>query len=290
MKPTLRQNTLSPDLSFLVRKDKGSALMNNWHYHPEIELIFMKKCAGTLLVGDHIDYFQSGDILLLGSALPHCFKHEASYTNKEDSENTGESICVKFLPGAFGATFFDIPENRKVNQLFDTCGRGLRLIGETKRKTGRLIEKIYSSKGTKRLIFLLYALDIIAQSKELEVLSANRLDGNATTVNTEKIKTIFEYTLQHYNAEISISEVAALVCMTPESFCRYFKNKTQKTYVHFLTEVRIGNACRLLVEEDLTASEISYLCGYNNISHFNHQFKSLKKMSPLAFRRSALNG
>ncbi|MES1223584.1 MAG: AraC family transcriptional regulator, partial [Bacteroidota bacterium] len=104
----------------------------------------------------------------------------------------------------------------------------------------------------------------------------------------ERIKTVFEYTFNHYNEKITIDDLAALLNMTRESFCRYFKSKTKKTYVQFLMEVRIGYACRLLVEDEKNVAEISYDCGYNNISHFNHQFKFITGKKPVEYKRDYL--
>ena len=131
MKAVLRQITSTPECSFLVRKDVGEQMMNDWHYHPEFELLFMKKSAGTWLVGDHIGHFQSGDIVLLGAGLPHCFRHESSYT-ETTNKHAGEAICVKFLPKFFGEQFLRMPEVNAITELMSKSNCGLRLTGETK--------------------------------------------------------------------------------------------------------------------------------------------------------------
>ncbi|MEO6549075.1 MAG: AraC family transcriptional regulator [Ferruginibacter sp.] len=287
MKPELRQITSSPQSSFLVRKDTGDQLLNNWHYHPEIELLFIKRSTGTWIIGDHIGPFNNGDMVLIGPNLPHCFRHEYNHTIHEKNI-PGESICIKFEAGIFGDGFFNMPETLHIKELLSTCNHGLKLIGKTKKTLSATIDKMVASSPGKRLVYLLSILEEIAESKEYITLSSKgfmQLSGGA---NRDKIKLVFEYTFMHYTEKISLDEVASLLNMTRQSFCRYFKTKTRKTYVQFLMEVRIGHACRLLIEDEKNVAEVSFETGYNNISHFNHQFKQITKCTPLKYKKDYL--
>lgn len=262
-------------------------MLNNWHYHPEIELIYIKRSAGTWLVGDHIGPFQSGDMLLIGANLPHCFRHEYDHIIKRD-EAAGEAICVKFEPGIFGNQFFNMPEAKEIKELLLKCNYGLKLIGKTKNSLSGTLNKMLVATPGKKLVYLLSMLEQIAESKEYIPLSSKGFMQSNPNTDKDRIKLVFEYTFNHYNEKISIDRVAALLNMTRQSFCRYFKNKTKKTYIQFLMEVRIGYACRLLIEDEKNVSEISYEAGYNNISHFNHQFKLITKKKPLEYKRDYL--
>jgi AraC-like DNA-binding protein len=283
MKPTLRQITTTPQSSFLIRKDVGDGMLNNWHYHPEIELLFIKKSSGTWLIGDHIGHFKNGDLVLLGANLPHCFRHEYDHLTIKGT-TAGEAICIKFIPEIFGSQFFNIPETKKIKELISRSNYGLKLTGKTKNTLPETIEKMLVASPGKKLICLLSILEEIAESKEYIPLSSTGFIQSAATMDKDRIKLVFDYTFNHYNEQITLSQVASLLNMTIQSFCRYFKNKTKKTYIQFLMEVRIGYACRLLVEEEKNVSEICYECGYNNISHFNHQFKAITKKSPLKYK------
>jgi AraC-like DNA-binding protein len=287
MKPVLRQITSTPEHSFLVRRDVGENMLNSWHYHPEIELLFMKRSSGTWLIGDHIGHFQSGDIVLLGANLPHCFRHEYDYIIERD-DAAGETICVKFLAGMFGNDFFNLPETIEIKKLLSKCNNGLRLLGKTKMHVSGLIQKMLVAPPGKKIIYLLSALEEIAQSREYTALSSKGYTQSPGDTDKDRVKLIFEYTLNHYSEKITIDKVASLLNMTRQSFCRYFKSKTKKTYIQFLMEVRIGYACRLLVEDEKNVAEISYDCGYNNISHFNHQFKVITKKKPLKYKQDYL--
>ena len=262
-------------------------MLNNWHYHPEIELLFIKKSSGTWLIGDHIGHFQDGDVVFIGPELPHCFRHEDVYTTKNEKA-AGETICVKFLPGIFGSHFFELPEMKNINDLIARSNCGLKITGKTKNYISKAIDKMIEVSPGKKLVYLLSILEEIAGNKEYTELSSKGFMQSPGHNDKQRIKKVFDYTFNHYNEKIAIDELAALLNMTRESFCRYFKSKTQKTYVQFLMEVRIGYACRMLVEDEKNVAEISYECGYNNISHFNHQFKFITGKKPLEYKRDYL--
>jgi AraC-like DNA-binding protein len=283
MRPELRQVTPTQEYSFIVRKDIDENMITNWHYHPEIELLFFSKCAGTWMVGDHIGHFQSGDVILIGAHLPHCFRFERKYI--KGKETAREAICVKFLREILPGSLLNLPETRSINDLLPKARHGLQLMGETKKKAGQLITLMQNASPGKRLIYLLSILDQIEESKEYAALSSSGFIELADYADHKRLKNIFEYTFRHYNEAITIGKIASLLNMTRQSFCRYFKKKTGKTFIRFLMEVRIGHACKLLVERDLNVSEICYSSGYNNISHFNHQFKMITKKTPLGYKR-----
>ncbi len=288
MKPVLRQITATPDYSFLIRKDIGEHMVNNWHYHPEIELLYIKKSSGTWLIGDHIGHFQSGDVVMIGANLPHCFRHEQNYISR-NKKKAGESICIKFLPEIFGNPFLNLPETKEIKELLIKCNCGIKLTGKTKEHIAVMIEKMLLYLPGKKMICLLSILEEIAQHKKHFLLSSKGFMQFPADADRERIKIVFDYTFSHYAEKITIEKAASLLNMTRQSFCRYFKSKTKKTYIQFLMEARIGSACRLLVEDEKNVTEISYECGYNNISHFNHQFKFITGKRPLEYKRDYLN-
>lgn len=287
MKAVLRQSISTPEHSFLIRRDIGENMVNNWHYHPEIEILFIKKSSGTWLIGDHIGHFQSGDVVFIGPGLPHCFRHEKEYTSNR-ARAAGATICIKFLPDIFGNAFFNLPEAEGIKDLLSKSNCGLQLSGKTKIFISTMIDKITEASPGRKLVHLLSMLQEIAENKEYTTLSSKGFMQTPGVMDKERIKTVFEYTFIHYNEKIAIDDLASLLNMTRESFCRYFKNKTKKTYVQFLMEVRIGSACRLLVEDEKNVASISYECGYNNISHFNHQFKFITGKKPLEYKKDYL--
>lgn len=287
MKPILRRSLPQAEYSFVIRKDIGTGMRNNWHYHPEYELLFIKRSIGTWLVGDYIGQFKSGDIILLGPNIPHSFRHEYEYI-VEKSKKQGEAIVIFFQKEFLGNSFMDLPEMFDVKNILQLSRNGLKITGETKDKLIRLMENIYDESPGMRLVNLMSMLQLIAERDEYQILATKGFTYHIDQIDNTKMNAIFEYTFKEYQNPISIEKVASLVNMSKQAFCRYFKEKTKKTFVQFLMEIRIGKACRLLIENDMNASEICYLCGYNSVSHFNHQFKSIKNKSPLEFKQDHL--
>jgi AraC-like DNA-binding protein len=212
---------------------------------------------------------------------------EQIYLTANDADS-GETICIKFVPEIFGSHFLNMPETKAIQQLFSNCNCGLKLNGKTKNELPSIIEKMMTSSPGKKLVYLLYILEEIAEKKEYIQLSSPGFIQSPGNLDNERIKIIFEYSFNHYNEQITLKKVASLLNMTTQSFCRYFKNKTKKTYIRFLMEVRIGYACRLLLEDEKNVTEICYESGYNNISHFNHHFKAITQKSPLKYKMDYL--
>src|SRR5690242_807725 len=283
MKPKLRKAPLNPEYSFIVRKDAGKEMKNYWQYHPEYEIIYIKKSTGSWIIGDSIGNFENGEIVILGPNVPHTLRFDPKYLT-EDDEEKGEAIIILFQKDLFNAAFLMFPEAKEIEKILQLAEQGLRITGKAKERIPVFMEEMLTSSVGRRLVNLLEVLQIMAENGAYEVLSSKGFLYPPNHINDDRINTVFEFTFNNYENDITIEEVADLVDMTKYSFCRYFKEITRKTYFQFLMEVRIGKACRLLIEEDMNASEAAYSCGYNSISHFNHQFRSIKNMSPLEYK------
>ncbi|MFA6087553.1 AraC family transcriptional regulator [Mucilaginibacter sp.] len=287
MKATLKKATPNPEQSFNIHKDTGHGMLSPWHYHPECELLLIKRSCGTCLIGDHVGPFKHGDLFLFGPNLPHTFRHEKKYMERVD-EKRGETVVILFENNTWGDAFLSLPEISPIFKLLNTSKLGLRIKGETRKKVARIADDMLNDCPSRKLINLLSALEIITATKEYDFISSNGFNPGINSVDQGRINTIFEYTFNNFHKKIALVDVAQAINMSKHSFCRYFKLKTKKTYIQFLMEVRIGHACRLLVEEEYNMAEIGYACGYNNISHFYHQFKTLTKKNPLDYRHHYL--
>ncbi|HEY5392963.1 MAG TPA: AraC family transcriptional regulator [Hanamia sp.] len=288
MKPILKKSIPEVESSFVVRKDRGVKMKNEWHYHSECELLYIKKSCGIWLIGDYKGHFESGDVILLGAGIAHSFRHENRYITEEETVQ-GEALVSLFLPELFGESFLNLPEIKEIKNLLEVSKRGIKMKGMTKEKVGVIMEEMLEAGKGRKLINLLNILQLITERNEYEILATEGYSCKNEKINNDRISLIIEYTFYNYHRQITIEEVAALVSMSINSFCRFFKSKTKKTYIQFLMEIRIGQACKLLIEDDMNSAEVGYVCGYNSISHFNHQFKIIKNKSPLEFKRSYLN-
>lgn len=288
MKAVLKKATITPNNSFNIHKDIGFDMLSSWHYHPEIELVLIKRSSGTCLIGDYVGPFNDDDVYLFGSNLPHTFRHEKKHMQCTD-EKIGESIVILFQQDLWGEYFINLPEVKLIYKVFEQAKLGLNLIGEARKEIAQIIEKMLVESPAKRFINLLSILEIIASSQEYTTISSYGFFQEQNRPDLSRINKIFEYTFNNFHNKVRVEEVAALITMGKHSFCRYFKAKTNKTYMDFLIEVRIGHACRLLIENELNVTEIGYACGYNNLSHFYHQFKAIIHKNPLEYRSYYLN-
>lgn len=284
MQAILRKVNPSANYSFVARIDKLPYLYEKWHFHPELELTHIMQSRGTRFVGDSIEEFEEGDLILIGSNLPHVWKNDTTYFQPHSSLQA-ESQVVQFLPDCFGKDFLNLKEMESIRRLFEKAKRGLRITGKTKEKVLSLMTQlIENTKGVQRIGLFLNILELIAESEEVVFLSSEGFLDSYHRFDTETINHVYEFTLSQFNRRILIEEAAAIAHMSVANFCRYFKNRTQKTYVQFLTEVRIGYACRMLIENKKSIQQIAFDCGFHNISNFNRSFRLLKHQNPMAYR------
>lgn len=284
MKPILRKINPALDYSFSIREDMGPYLYNHWHYHPEIELTLIRKGKGMRLVGDSVEPFSDGDLVILGGNLPHYWRSDPLYF--EALPNLGiEAVAIHFKEDFWGKQLLDLPEFKQIKELLLLSRRGIHIYGHTHKIVSAMMENILNAKGTERITMLISILQVIASSKEYDTLSGIGFAKSYELNQTDNINAIYNYTFDHFQNKITIEEVAAIANVSPHSFCRYFKTRTLKTYWQFLLEVRIGYACKLIIENDMSISQICYSCGFNNLSNFNRQFKSITQMTPSQYMK-----
>lgn len=270
--------------SFVARTDKLPYLYDKWHFHPELELNHIVKSRGTRFVGDSIEEFEEDDLTFLGSNLPHVWKNDQSYF-LPDSLQKAEARVIQFLPDCFGTDFLNLKEMETIRRLFDKARRGLRIMGQTKEAVLALMTQLIDNpSGVQRIGLLLHVLERIAESDEVVFLSSDGFLDSYHRFDTDTINRVYEFTLSQFHRRILIDEAAAVANMSVANFCRYFKNRTQKTYIQLLTEVRIGYACRMLIENKKSIQQIAFDCGFHNLSNFNRSFRLLKNQKPTAFR------
>jgi AraC-like DNA-binding protein len=181
-----------------------------------------------------------------------------------------------------------MPEMKEIERILKLSGQGLLISGETNRRVACLMNQMLKASPSGRVILLLTILDEISVSAEFSLLAKKSFNYSTNYKDDDKLSKVFEYTFQRFNKKILIKDVAALISLSTQSFCRYFKVKTRKTYFQFLIEIRIGYACKLLMDNELTVSEICYRCGYRTTSHFNHQFKEHMQVTPGQYRDERL--
>lgn len=284
MKPALRRITINPEYSFSIRKDTGSQVYSMWHHHPEIELFLIRGGKGLQIVGDKTSNFtESCHMIVTGPYLPHTLVYGQAPGREV------EAIVVHFDPRLFGETFLALPEMKPVRELLDRTAYGLQIKGRTLELMEKQLFELYEAGYTERLLMLLQLLYAIARGKEYDVIASTGFAGDFSLRDNTRLNKIYQFTFENFQRGVNIDEVASQLNLSKESFCRYFKMKTGKTYIRFLMEVRIGHACKLLMENEMNVAEICFACGYNNASNFHHQFKAIKGQTPYQYQKDYLN-
>lgn len=287
MKPQLLKISTPSDYSFNIFDQEADYFPTPWHYHPEVEIVFMQKSVGEKYIGSSITDFEPSDLAMIGSYLPHYYKNSPDYY-KENSGLRAKSLVIHFNEDFLGSSFLEAPENHQIKQLLDNCKRGLQFGKRFAEDLEDDLIGLSEKEGMERLIGLLSILNKMSKTKDFKFLTSDPIYLN-NHVDSDRIKKVFEYVMQNFQQDIKLNEIAGLASMSESAFSRYFKKRTRKTFSTFLTEIRIEHACKLLQKDKHSVSEVSYESGFNNLSNFNRQFKSVKSTTPLNYRSRFLS-
>jgi AraC-like DNA-binding protein len=280
LKASPEQVVVEPAASFAVRRHRLPAFDAPWHYHPEYELTLIVASSGTRLVADSIEPFAAGDLVLIGPHLPHCW-HSPPGAGRQQAE----SIVIQFRDDCFGREFFQRPELVAVRRLLDRAHRALLVTGPTRDQAAREMAALVEARGVRRVTGLLALLELLAQSPELRPLASAAYAPQLDQRTEERIARAYTYVLEQFAGEVELAEAARRAGLSLAAFCRTFKRATRTTFSELVNEVRIGHACKLLLEGEQDVGGVAHACGYRTLSHFNHQFRRRKGLSPREFRR-----
>ncbi len=279
--PELERIEPSYGNSFALRKFEAGIKDNTapkWHFHPEIELVFIENGSGKRHIGNHISQYSNGDLIMVGPNLPHFgFTDRFSGTKKE--------IIVQFREDFMGDQIFHSIELSPIGRLFEKSRSGLSFYGNTRNDVGQRLESLFYMNNFEKLSELIKILYLLSQSREVEMLNAAGVVLETTAQRATQLDEVFSYVRKEFHNEIRLETVASLINLTVPSFCRFFKKNTGKTFVEFVNDFRITHACKLLAETNSPITDICFESGFNNFSHFNSCFRSSTGMSPTAYRK-----
>jgi AraC-like DNA-binding protein len=278
-KPTFE--VIEPNFGHSYMYQRFDATTNNknniWHYHPEIELVYVNGGAGKRQIGSNLSYYTNGTLILIGGNLPHC-----GFTDKLTG-NRSETV-IQMKTNFLGNDFFDIPEMKKIQNLFEIAKGGVVFFGNTKQQLGKKMEALEHQSSFERLLSILDILHGLGNTEEFRILNAHGYSLEADTKDNDRINIVFNHVKNNFKEEITLLEISDMVSMTIPSFCRYFKKITNKTFVQFVNEYRLVHASKLLAEQPMSITEVCFECGFNNFSHFNKSFKAFTGQNPSAYR------
>lgn len=279
-KPTLEKVNPGFGSSILVKKHTEFLKKHkaSWHFHPELELVYVNKGQGKRHIGNHLSYFNNSQLLLIGPNLPHNGFTDRLTTN-------GFETLIQFKEDFLGTQFFEIPEMKKIKELIERSKNGILFGVETKLKIGDIIEKLVEEKGFKKILVFLDILDVLANSEDYTILNVGEYAFEAELQDSSKLDTIYKYINKNFKEHISLDEISNVAAMTVPAFCRYFKKVTGKTFTRLVNEYRVVHATKLLSESTMSITEIAFECGFNNFSHFNKLFKATTGKNASAYRK-----
>lgn len=255
-----------------------------WHYHPAIEIMYITRGIGTRFVGDCIEQYEEGDVCMIGPNLPHEWRNDDAYFDKE-SGLRATCICLFFKREIFDPNFIRLPEMNNIRDLIERSRRGLKFTGNSKLEITRFIRSSVNDVGVRKVTNLLTLLELMATSTEYELLASVGFTNSVNSEDFERFNKVYKFLVKNFATSIRLEEVSTLAGLTPTAFCRYFKERTKKTFVEYLNEMRIGYSKKLLLENKMKISTISGEVGFPNLSNFISQFKKVTGMSPSQFQK-----
>lgn len=285
MKELLEEIKLNPDESFYIGIFQDHIDKSHWHYHQEFELSFITEGSGRRIVGDSTEDFHPGDLIFIGPRIPHVWFPEDKH-KRQHSGRTLESVYMLFNHEILPESLLCLPEFKNIREAIQLSERGIRITGDTLNEVSRIMLQLPYMSNIRRLMLFYEIMDLIGQSTSFSYLaSADYVKSKFETANS-RVKNIHEFLMKNYQNDIDLKEVAEVAHMAPASVCRFFKSATGLTIFEYLNKIKIDYSCQLLLNTDLNILDISYDCGFNNLSHFNKQFRKFIGITPTQFRQA----
>jgi YesN/AraC family two-component response regulator len=253
-----------------------------WHFHSEIEIVYFLKGSGRVLVNDFFELFSKGDIILIGSKIPHVFLY-GKLQDKSEQSTILEAYVIQFSAELFNFQILQLPEFLNIKNLLLRMKFGLKVKPNIRKKISELIIKISESEGIYQITTLIEILELLSKKEACKLIRSN-IQSDVPSDEKIRMQKIISYIQDNYNRTITLNEIANHANMNRSSFCIYFRQHFRKTFTEYLNELRVGYACKLLVNNKLSVSEIAFQVGYNDISYFIGQFKKLNSITPLQYR------
>lgn len=284
MKSALQKSPIPNTNAFVVKKLKQPNFDPNWHFHPEYQLFMVLKGSGTRFIGDHVKQYKEGEITFTGPNLPHMWRsdHEGMAVD-EDKWSIG--IVVYFHEDFIGESLLQKEEMIRLRQLFQKSLRGIDITGKTAQDIGNMMNKLLHLDGFDSVLELLKILNCLCNTSETKLLASPGYTNSLKKGDTERMNEVHAYVMRNFKGKIDLKTVASLANMTPTSFSRYFKVHANKTFSEFLSGIRIGYACKLLIEEKMNIGQACYESGFQTLSNFNKQFKAITRTTPMAYQK-----
>jgi AraC-like DNA-binding protein len=283
MKP-VQKTPISEDRILEVKHLVEPHFDPNWHFHGEYQLFQVVRGTGTKFIGDYVGPFRQGELVLTGPNLPHLWRSDQEYFNGLPDLVT-EGIVIYFTDHFFGNDFLHKQEMFKIKHLLQKAQRGMEFKVGTLRKACEMMKSLTAAEDFERVLLFLNLLNLLANSSGYQLLASEGYSNSLKETETERMNRVHEYVLKNFQSKVSLEEAAMIANLSPTSFSRYFKMHANKTFSDFVTEIRIGYACKLLINQNMDVAQVCYESGFNTPSNFNKQFKAIMHYTPLVYKK-----
>jgi AraC-like DNA-binding protein len=283
MKPSFEKISYNTTESFKTEYLDFYYFQAPWHFHPEYELTFIEESTGRRYIGDSIAPFAAGDLVFVGPNLPHVWLNDRVFYEKKPGIKA-KAVVIQFKDNYIPRYLLETPEFHHINNTLKMSSRGIGLKGNSRKELVSRIKELAHLSGIARFNTLLSILDIMGRSKNCEFIASKGFVKEKQLTIPDRLKKVINFINARYKYKIHVEEAADLVAMNKSAFCRYFKDKTGKTFSQFVNELRISYACKLLMENNFNVSQICYESGFNNLSNFNRQFKVVIGKTPQDYK------
>jgi AraC-like DNA-binding protein len=284
MKAALQKSPISDNYAFEAKHLIAPHFDPNWHFHPEYQIFLVLKGTGTRFIGDHVSPFKEGDLVFTGPNLPHLWQSDHEYFENDPTFGT-EGIVIYFPENFLGKDFMQKDEMYKVRQLFQSSHRGLEINGQCHKEISGLMHRIVNLTDFDKVLTLMTMLNTLANSSCYKFLATEGYSNSMKETETDRMNRVHAYVMKNFREKISLDDVASIANMSPSSFSRYFKIHANKTFSDFLTEIRVGHSCKLLINQKINVSQVCYDSGFSTLSNFNRQFKAVTHYTPLEYKK-----
>lgn len=251
---------------------------NVFKVHEEYELTALYNCSGKRIVGNSIHNFYEEDMFILGPNLPHSLI--------VDDPDKSYAVCIHFTEESFGQNFFNTPQNTSISNLLSKVALGCHFYGPEVQGIKKKIRNIINLDPFDQMMCFLDVLHQLSIVKDFDILSSPGYQPTVKRKEAKRMSLIYDYILENFDKKLTLEELSELINVSPATFCRLFKRSMNMNFTDFLTEVRIGHSCKLLMDTDLSIAEVCFLSGYNHMTHFNQKFKKLMGKTPKQYRNS----
>ena len=287
MKAQFQKILINQEYSFIAKEQNLPRFDSEFHFHPEFELKYVTHSKGIRFVGDSVENFQDGDLVLLGPNIPHCWNNDPIYC--ENGEARASGFLVMFSENFLGNDFFMLPEMSPVRELLHKAKGGICFPNLSGKDISDKFKNLVNSEGPLKIVAILDILFDLSKAEIYPLLTEAYVSElpllNYSDHSVERLKKVHEYVIKNFRNKIQIQDVAAIANMTTYAFCKYFKKSTIRTFMTFLGELRVCHAKKLLIQkEEQAISDICYASGFDNLSNFNRKFKEITHMTPKEFR------